>query len=316
MRDIILNFQDKLKVGYDLGVKNKLSKGYDDYIISGIGGSAVAGEIFWMLTSDQNKQEWPKVFINRDYDLPGWADQNDLAICISWSGDTQETISSLNTAITRKIPAIVISKGGQLIELAKQNNIPFIDLDDESFPARFGASYELGALLGIIGINPGTTSINHDQLEKEGKEIAGKIGSKFPIIYTSYRLRKLANFWKTLFNENAKIPAFWNTFPSLNHNELESLGNAKDTLYPIIIRANDDDVRQVSSIDATIAILDKLGYNYSIVNISTDGSLLQKILNNYILGLWTSFNLANILGIDPIPTPTINDYKQLKSRSA
>ncbi len=313
MRDIILNFQNQIKHGYDLGIKSRLAIEYDDYIVSGVGGSAIPGEILWMLTSEQNNTSWPKVFINRDYDLPGWADASDIAICVSWSGITDETISSLNFAIKRNIPAIVISKGGKLIEIARQNNIPFVDLDDDSFPARLGEGYMLGALLGVLGITPETVTADHARLEKEGQDIATKIDHKIPVIYAAYRWRKLANFWKTLFNENAKIPAFWNSFPSLSHNELESLGNTNNTLYPIIIRSTDDDSRQAGSIDATIAILDKLGYNYSIVNISTDGSLLQKIISNYILGLWASFTLANSLGVDPISTPIINDFKQFKS---
>ena len=312
MRNLILNFQNHINEGYELGLKNKLAKECTNYVISGIGGSSAPGEIFWMLTNEQDLDKWPKVYINRDFDLPGWIDASDIAICISWSGATEETLSSLNTAIAKNIPALVISKGGKLIEIAKQNNIPFVDLDDDSFPARFGVGYTLGALLGVLDINPNIVTIDHETLEKEGQDIANKIGHKIPVIYTAYHWRKLANFWKTLFNENAKIPAFWNAFPLLNHNELESLGKSKDTLYPIIIRSNDDDPRQIKSIDATIAILDKLGYNYSIVNISTSGSLLQRIMSNYILGLWASFYLANILGVDPIETPTINDFKQFK----
>ena len=313
MRDLILNFQNHINEGYELGLKNKLAKGYTDYVISGIGGSSAPGEILWMLTNEQDLDKWPKVYINRDFDLPGWIDASDIAICISWSGATEETISSLSTAITKNIPALAISKGGKLIEIAKQNNIPFVDLDDDSFPARFGVGYTLGALLGVLNINPNTITIDHETLEKEGQAIASKIGHKIPVIYTAYHWRKLANFWKTLFNENSKIPAFWNAFPLLNHNELESLGKSKDILYPIIIRSANDDPRQVKSINATIAILDKLGYNYSIVNISTSSSLLQQIMCNYVLGLWASFCLAELLGVDPIETPTINDFKQLKS---
>ncbi|KKR14567.1 MAG: Bifunctional phosphoglucose/phosphomannose isomerase [Parcubacteria group bacterium GW2011_GWC1_39_29] len=313
MRDLILNFQNHIKEGYELGLKNKLAKEYADYIISGIGGSSVPGEILWMLTNEQDIGKWPKVYINRDFDLPGWIDTSDIAICISWSGATEETISSLNTAIAKNIPALVISKGGKLIEIAKQNNIPFVDLDDDSFPARFGVGYTLGALLGVLNINPNTITIDHEILEKEGRTIASKIDHKIPVIYTAYHWRKLANFWKTLFNENSKIPAFWNAFPLLNHNELESLGKSRDILYPIIIRSANDDSRQVKSINATIAILEKLGYNYSIVNISTSSSLLQQIMSNYVLGLWASFCLAELLNVDPIETPTINDFKQLKS---
>ena len=313
MKEVIRGFTDQLQAGYKLGTEKKLDREYDDYVIAGIGGAIVAGEILWMLTSEQNKDSRPKVFINRDYDLPGWIDKSSLVICMSWSGNTEETISALSAAIDRGLPVVVISKGGKMIDMAKERGVPYVDLEDDNFPARLGAGYELGALLGILGIELGNVSIDQDRLEKEAKIIAESIGKRTPLMYSSFKWRKLAGFWKTLFNENAKVPAAWNYFPALNHNELEGLAASQNSIHPIIIRDQKDDPRIAKSIEATIAILTKLGYTYSTVNVSPSSSLLEKVLENYIFGLWTSFYLAESLGIAPAPTPIIDEYKRARN---
>ena len=70
--------------------------------------------------------------------------------------------------------------------------------------------------------------------------------------------------------------------------------------------------RYVRDLDATIAILDKQEYNYSIVNLSVGDNPLETVLNNYILGLWTSFYLAQKIGVNPEDIELIERYKKLK----
>ena len=71
--------------------------------------------------------------------------------------------------------------------------------------------------------------------------------------------------------------------------------------------------RYVRDLDATIAILDQQEYNYSIVNLSVGDNPLETVLNNYILGLWTSFYLAQKIGVNPEDIELIEEYKKLKS---
>jgi len=83
--------------------------------------------------------------------------------------------------------------------------------------------------------------------------------------------------------------------------------------YPIIFRDERDLPRYVRDLDATIAILNKQEYNYSIVNLSSSDNPLETILNNYILGLWTIYYLAQKIGVDPKEIELIEEYKKLKS---
>ena len=41
-----------------------------------------------------------------------------------------------------------------------------------------------------------------------------------PVIYGAGSTTTIAYRWKTQFNENAKIPAFWHELPEADHNEL------------------------------------------------------------------------------------------------
>jgi len=43
------------------------------------------------------------------------------------------------------------------------------------------------------------------------------------VIYSSKRNVAVAYNWKIKFNETGKIPAFYNVFPELNHNEMTGL---------------------------------------------------------------------------------------------
>ena len=70
--------------------------------------------------------------------------------------------------------------------------------------------------------------------------------------------------------------------------------------------------RYIRDLDATIAILNKQEYNYTIVNLSVSDNPLETVLNNYILGLWTSFYLAQKIGVNPEKIEPIERYKELK----
>ena len=273
-----------------------------------MGGSAIPGEILAIIRPDLN------IYLNSDYRLPSTATTNDLVICVSWSGNTEETIAAYDDAVERACPVIVISKGGILREKAVRQSISVAAMPDENVPARFAVGYMFGALAGILGISDfNVRNINAEALEIKGRDIASEIDAKIPVIYGSYKWRYLAKFWKTLINENAKIPAFWNYFPVLGHNEICQFADRHMRLTPILLRNLDDSPEALKDIKATIAILDNMEYNYTIIDISTGMSVLEQVLNNYILALWTSFYLAKNLGVDPIDTLLVEKFKSYKN---
>jgi len=237
MRNQILNFPLQLSKGAEIARDIKIDKPYEKIIVCGMGGSIMPGMI--LLTYKEHKNKGPApydaglvghrlmpgpgipVIINSNYDLPSDVDADDLVICISWSGTTEETISSFETAVKRGIKPITITKGSKLGQLAKDKGTPLITLPDQSIVPRLSVGYVVGALFAVLGLEKELDiKLNSENHENAGKELADNIGSATPLIYASYSWRKLGALWKANFNETAKTPAYWNYLPILAHDEL------------------------------------------------------------------------------------------------
>jgi glucose/mannose-6-phosphate isomerase len=115
----------------------------NNIVISGLGGSAIAGDLIKNFLKDELKIP---VLVNRNYHLPKFADKKTLIICSSYSGNTEETLSVCNEAIKRNCKIICISTGGELEKLATLNNIPIISLQ-KGFQPRFALGLSFSTLL-------------------------------------------------------------------------------------------------------------------------------------------------------------------------
>ena len=316
MRNQILNFPVQLSKGVKLAKEVKIDRTYEKVIICGMGGSIIPGEIlaFWQEVSGM----LPVFYIHRDYDLPPWVSNNDLVACISWSGNTEETLSCYEAAIKLDIPVVSITTGGKLAELSQKNKTSSVIIpNNDNLKPRMGAGYMTAALFQLVGLGDKFASISLDvyKTEPEGEKLAQNMDDKStPLLYSSYKWRLIPHLWKVLFNENDKIHAFWNYFPAMAHNELAGFdNNSKTRFHPIFFKEPNDDPRQNKNIDTAVAILDKMGYNYDIVTLSSLGDPLETLLNSYILGLWTTYYLAKKIGVDPEKIELIEEYKKLKS---
>ena len=100
-------------------------------IISGMGGSGISG----MIVSNLYEVEGGKQVVSwNNYGLPNWINSKDYVICISYSGNTAETISAAEKAIEigSAAAAIVVTKVGcapampglnEILEFMKINTI-------------------------------------------------------------------------------------------------------------------------------------------------------------------------------------------------
>ncbi|MCB1214971.1 MAG: SIS domain-containing protein, partial [Deltaproteobacteria bacterium] len=91
----------------------------------GMGGSALAAEVFNDLYQDQQR-----LHIIRHYNLAQRVSQKDLVIAASFSGNTEETLSAFHQAIERKIPLIAISHDGQLKSICQEKKLAHFPLPD------------------------------------------------------------------------------------------------------------------------------------------------------------------------------------------
>ena len=233
MRQIIIDSAKQLKEGLDLAKNVKIGGNFKNVIICGIGGSAWPADLLKSVTDSKIP-----IYVHRDYNLPKFTTKESLIIFISYSGNTEEVISSIEDSLSNKLSSIGISSGGKLEKICQENEIPFVKIPSGIQP-RLAIGYIFSALFqtlhnaGIINDISSKILETSDKLESlnnefedEGKKIAKNIADKIPIIYSSDNFRDVAKIWKIKFNENSKVPSFYNCFPELNHNEMVGFSNS------------------------------------------------------------------------------------------
>ncbi|MFH0713588.1 MAG: bifunctional phosphoglucose/phosphomannose isomerase [Candidatus Micrarchaeota archaeon] len=294
---------------FDLTPKIKLQN-VDKVIIAGVGGSAFAGEVIATLCHGQLNVE-----VHRDYGLPK-VNVSTLVIACSYSGNTEETLSSLSAALKTNCQVIGIASGGELEQQCKLNSIPFVKVPSGMQP-RNATLYmtipilELFASNGLIEkIDYGELkeSVKSESLKTQGKQIAERIYGKTPLIYSSQRLKCVSMAWKIAFNENAKMHAFHNQLPELNHNEIVGYTKKSGNFHTLIIRDKDDSERNQKRFTITEKLIRDFGSECTVIE--TQGTTFaNRLFSTIQLGYWTSFYLAKKNGVDPEPVVIVERLK-------
>ena len=317
MKKIILDFPKQFRIGFNSAEKIKIKGTLNGVCVCGVGGSALPGNFLSLWLKDR-KINLPLV-IQRDYVLPHKVKKNWLIICISYSGNTEEALSCFQEARKKNLRIACITSGGKLEKLSKRYKIPCA-LVTKGIPPRMALGYQFSALLGLLK-NAGLIKINTkeflelekelkpSELEKQGKFLAKKLVGKTPLIYSSNKFKILARLWKISFNENAKIPAFWNYFPELNHNELVGFTKKTKAFYFIILQDKNDHPRIKKRMQLTKQILEKQGLRGEIIELENK-QLLAKAFSAIILANWTSYYLALNYETNPIPVKIVEEFKK------
>ena len=279
-------------------------------IISGMGGSGIGGLIASALSNQiGNLQVIPWA----NYGLPQWVDKNDQIICISYSGNTAETLSAAKRAIGIGCKLEVITTGGKLEELAIQNNLNITKIESGHQP-RAALPLLLKPLLYKIGIPDldkqlaEISTLKNDF--KKAREIARQIDGKLPCIYSNGLLTPVGYRWRCQIEENSKVLAINHEIPEMNHNEIVGWTNPLENMAVILIRDNmeNETVKKRINATKTIAWTSK-GIN--ITEIYAIGKYpLTRIISMILLGDLVSIELAKLNSIDPTPVQIIENLKE------
>ncbi len=312
--EILLKIREFVKqFDFEPIIENKENFKYSKkFLICGMGGSHLAGDYLKFLFPEID------IYIHKDYELPNLNDLYErLIIAISYSGNTEETLSSFNEALNRKLNLIAISKNGTLLNLAKENNVPYIKLPEDDIVPRLAVGYMIKGLFKLINPDLSVNSeylekeINIQQIEKKSQLLAEEIGNKILLIYSIEYLYPLSYYWKIMFNENSKHPAFLAFLPELCHNELEIFENEKfyKNFFVLFINAPDFIKEKVRKrIDILKNLLDEREIKNEIINFIGKERLIISIKNILAAG-FTSYYLAKLKNIDPIETNLIEEFK-------
>ncbi|TYP56690.1 bifunctional phosphoglucose/phosphomannose isomerase [Thermosediminibacter litoriperuensis] len=298
-------------------------------VITGLGGSAIGGDLVRMLAGDTAALP---IMVNRDYSLPSFVDEKTLVIASSYSGNTEETLAAYDEAVKKKARIVAITTGGELKKKAMADEIPVITIPPGLPPrAAIGYSFfpllvlleELGIIHNCTVQIPGAIELMRevrDELAPEvpeeknpAKALARKIHGKLPVIYGSQGVTDaLAVRWKGQINENGKHPAFFNVFPELNHNEIMGFEGDPGLLKEVeivILRSPEENDRVKKRIEITSALIRDKVSGISEVWPAGD-SRLERIMYHVIYGDYVSAYLAVLNEKDPTEIDFINILKE------
>lgn len=326
LRQVIIDSPKQIAQGLELAKNIKIEGGFQSLEISGMGGSSLPANILRIYLNDlylknPEKNKRLGIFQNRFYSLPHEAYDNCLNFFSSYSGNTEETISSLEEALKNNLPSVGFAAGGKILEMCQKNNIPCAIIPAGIQP-RYATGYFFSSMIQVLS-NIGlvedkskelislaeklTASMN--ELENKGKELAQKLAGKTPVIYSSAKFKALAMIWKIKINENAKTPAFYNFYPELNHNEMVGYTLPKSKFHIITLLDKNDHPQNIKRMRATANLLKEKGIETTIIEMEND-NIFNTIFSTLLLGDWVSYYLALAYNQDPTPVDMVEDLKK------
>ena len=302
---------------------------YNDFtpqniILAGIGGSALGG----LVAKNWLDLEIPFEII-RDYKLPNFVDEDSLVICVSVSGNTEETLAALTDAKIRNAKVVIIASGGKLLEIAESENIPYIRLQKISQP-RYGVFMHLRAITKILNQVNLANGKYEELAEQEStirefidgilpniaidqnlaKRLAIKCVGKTPVTFASSTFAPVAYKWKISFNENSKNVAFWNEYPEFNHNEMIGwTSHPIEKPFTILdLRSEFDNPRNIERMELSDKLLSGQRPAAEVINLYGENPL-QQMLCGMALGDFVSIYLGILNNVDPTPVGLVEKFK-------
>jgi glucose/mannose-6-phosphate isomerase len=266
----------------------------------------------------------------RDYGLPAYADGHTLVIASSYSGNTEETLSSFRAARERDCALVAVTTGGELARLAREWEVPLVTFHYESQP-RAALGYSLMSLLGVLRARGLAGDVDADLAEAAAlldeqdarlaptspradnvaKRLAADLAGHLPIVAGAGPLAPVARRWKTQFNENGKAWAYYEPLPEMDHNALSGLdfpAPAPEWLRLLFLEGEAMHPRNDLRVKLTQEIFEEHGVTCHRVPVP-GASPLAQILAGVQIGDYVSVYLALLYGTDPTDIGAIVSLK-------
>lgn len=331
MFDCIFGLPEQLQSAWKLGLNFPLPdlQKIQQVVVTGMGGSAIGADLVAAYTAEVGRVP---VFIHRDYGLPAWANgEYVLVIASSHSGNTEETLSSYQTAIDRGCQTLVISTGGELASRAKKENRPVWVFDHQGQP-RTAVGFSFGLLLAVLtrmGGVPDATKELEEALEvmkservrltpdvptakNAAKRMAGQCVGRWVAVFGAGVLAPVARRWKGQISELAKAWGQFESLPEADHNTLAGLFHPEDALVhtqAIFLTGSCDHPRNAIRAEITRRMFMQQGLCTDIVE-AKGRSQLAQMWNLIQFGDYAACYLAMAYGIDPTPVELLTYLKQ------
>ncbi|MBI3573307.1 MAG: SIS domain-containing protein [Candidatus Kerfeldbacteria bacterium] len=303
--------------------------------ICGMGGSHLATDI---LSSVYAEKIPLPVQIVASYHLPHWVGRKTLVICSSYSGNTEETITTLHEAKKRGARIVCITSGGQLARLAESWKLPAIVYQPTANPSgqpRMGLGYAWTALEAVWRQLSWLSSLEADPAQliasakaaqrryglarpesvNPAKRLARRWSKKIPLLVGAEWSVGNLETMRNQIHENAKTYAEYDVLPDLNHHLLEGLRNRKITKNISALFIDDDGYRPrvQTRLRLTAKMFQQLGARVDFFQ-PHGQTTSAKAVDCLVFGSYVSWYLAVLRKVNPAAIPTVDALKAALGR--
>jgi glucose/mannose-6-phosphate isomerase len=294
-------------------------------VVAGMGGSAIGGDLAAAIVASELKVP---MSVHRDYGLPAYVGRDSLVITSSYSGNTEESLSSFEEARKRGAKAIAITTGGRLADLARSAGVPLVTFSYAARP-RATLGYSLALVLGVLSKMGHIRDLSADvdaaladvaKLQErvhegartnDAKKLAVALAGKVVFVYGAGAMGVMARRVKGQWNENAKNWAAFDVLPELDHNAVVGFplpAIAKQALAVFVLRSTHDLGRHRVRWEVTNELLDQAGIEHHTLELPGATALSEVLQMTYYTD-HVSFYVALLNGADPSPNRSIDFLK-------
>jgi glucose/mannose-6-phosphate isomerase len=295
-------------------------------VVCGMGGSAIGGDLAIAALGDRATRP---ITVIRGYALESWIPPATLVLCSSYSGETEETLACFEAAGAAGAQRVVLTTGGTLARLAREEGVPVIGVPAGMQPRAAVVYMTMGALecAALCGAAPAlhaevdtATALLEQLIEEWGpggaedslsKRVARELHETIPVVHGAASTVAVGRRWSTQINENAKSLAFLNELPEANHNQICGWGRGR-SMAPfsgVFLGDPDQHPRVKERIELMAAEVERTGA--PAIQVDARGeSRLERVLSLVLLGDIVSVYMGVLAGVDPTPVEAIERFKK------
>ena len=315
--------------------KLKLPKSFanvKNIVVCGMGGSALGERV---IDSFTEKYIRAPMEIFTQYYIPGYVNKDCLVIISSYSGNTEEALSSVHLALERNACIFVITTGGKLAELVKEEELNAYVYDPKYNPGkqpRFALGYSIFSILALLNKTSFITLSKENlrdlhkclakfidefgprmpEKKNMAKILAKKLQRKIPIIIASEHIRGTAYAFKNQLNETSKTFSTFFEIPELNHHLMEGLrfpAKAKEILHFLFLKSELYSERVSRRYPLTSEVVEKNSISQDCY-VARSETKMEQVVEILALGSFVSFYLAVLNDVDPYEIPWVDYFKK------
>lgn len=313
-------------------------KNVERIVVTGMGGSALGPHIIQSLFSDSMRVPFQ---ITNGYQLPASVDAKTLYVLSSYSGTTEESLSTYQAAKRRGAKLFGLCSGGTIGAWIKKGELPGfvfrIDANPSGQP-RMGLGFSLGAQLGlfsslgVISLSDASVRAQLTAIEKwkkafgpdvperknPAKKIARAFHGRIPLLIGAEFLTGNVHTMTNQINENAKAFAQYFLLPEIDHHLIEGLRFPKNfgaSSAAVFLNSAQYHPKTQRRFAITKTIFSKHKIPVLEHRLTAPDRIGQSF-ELLTLGTYVSIYLAVLNGVNPAPIPWV-DYlkKELKKNS-